>query len=151
MTKNFVFILFAACLALPGFGQSDRPVGPAQPAPDSPYRVVDEMPRFPGCEYDSLSVKARKQCADALILQYLRSNMAGPLSKTTDMAGTLVVKFVVEKDGSISNVVIARKFHPDLDQQYLEAVRSMPKWVPGKINGSPAPVAMAWPFKVHLE
>lgn len=151
MTKHFVFILFTACLALPGFGQSDRPVGAAQPDPDPTYRVVEEMPRFPGCEYDSLSVRERKQCADALMLQYLHSHMAGPLSKTPDMVGNMIAKFVVEKDGSISNVVIARKFHPDLDQQYLEALRSMPKWVPGKINGSPATVAMAFPFKIHLE
>lgn len=49
--------------------------------------------------------------------------------------GRVIVKFIVEKDGSISNVEVNRSVDPDLDNEAMRVVKAMPKWIPGQING----------------
>ncbi|MDE7075000.1 MAG: energy transducer TonB [Odoribacter sp.] len=49
--------------------------------------------------------------------------------------GTVLIRFIIEKNGTLSHIQVARKAYPSLDAEALRAVKSMPQWIPGKVNG----------------
>lgn len=65
--------------------------------------------------------------------------------------GRVIVKFIVEKDGSISNVEVNRSVDPDLDNEAMRVVKAMPKWIPGQINGKAVKVECSLPFVFRLQ
>lgn len=70
------------------------------------------------------------------LMRWLSNNMRYPeAAQQNDIQGRVIVKFVVEKDGSIGNVQIAKGVDKDLDREALRVVKKMPKWQPGKNNG----------------
>lgn len=82
----------------------------------------EQQPSFPG------GVNA--------LLDYLKENIHWPLGHEEDcILGRVVVSFVVEKDGSISEAKVVRSLDPAFDAEALRVVASMPKWIPGKFNG----------------
>ncbi|MBP5458262.1 MAG: TonB family protein [Paludibacteraceae bacterium] len=87
------------------------------------YGVVDERPQFPGG-------------VEALGL-YLRNNVRFPASFTDVSSKTRIfVSFVVEKDGSVTNVEISKgAVHPLVDAEAVRVVKAMPKWIPAKHKG----------------
>lgn len=93
---------------------------PEAPVVEDPiFRVVEENPEFPGGE-------------DARI-KFLQENTNYPrIARDAGIEGKVIVGFVVEKDGSISNVEIIRGRVQSLDEEALRVVKIMPKWKPGK-------------------
>lgn len=86
------------------------------------FVTVEQMPSFPG-GYSALA-------------SYIASSLKyPPVAYENGVQGRVVVTFVVEKDGSVSNAQIARSIDPSLDKEALRVVRSMPKWNPGKQSG----------------
>ncbi len=86
--------------------------------------LYEEVAYFPGGE-DSL-------------VKFIREHMVvypKLLETGADIEGTVVVDFVVEKDGSLSNVTVRRSLHPDLDKEAVSIVQQMPAWIPGKQRG----------------
>ncbi len=73
------------------------------------------------------------------------------LAVDSNIQGTVRVKFVVEKDGRITNIQITRSIHKLLDDEALRVVKRMPKWRPGKHNGKPVRMSFSLPFKFQLE
>lgn len=72
----------------------------------------------------------------AALMRWLNNNMRYPeAAQQNDIQGRVIVNFVVEKDGSIANVKIAKGVDKDLDREALRVVKKMPKWQPGKNNG----------------
>jgi protein TonB len=105
---------------------------------DKVYDVVEQMPSFPG--------------GPAALLQYLNNNIRYPkVAEANGIQGRVTVQFVVEKDGSISGVKTMKSAEPSLDHEAERIVRSMPKWNPGKSNGSPVRVKYFVPvvFRLH--
>ena len=91
-------------------------------ANDKVYVVVEQMPSFPG--------------GDSALLKYLFENVKYPVSALkAQKQGRVMVCFTVEKDGAISNVKVARSVTPSLDAEAVRAIKSMPKWSPGKQGG----------------
>lgn len=90
---------------------------------------VDQMPSFPG--------------GGSALMQYLSSNVRYP--KTT-ASGRVVVTFVVERDGSISNTKVVRSIDPALDREAVRVVSSMPNWNPGMKDGKPVRVKYTIPI-----
>ena len=117
---------------------TDEPVAP----PDLLYSdttvfmIVESFPQFPGGEVE--------------LLKYIRNSIKHP-GGTGESAGTLIVNFIVEKDGNISNVKIVRAMPgPDgniFDAEALRIVKSMPKWKPGMQNGKPVRVSYNLPIR----
>ncbi|MCW3072097.1 MAG: hypothetical protein JWO44_1987 [Bacteroidetes bacterium] len=102
------------------------------------YSVVDEMPKFPGGE--------------AEMLKYIQKNLKYPeIEKETAVGGKIYVQFVVDKKGNIKNPKIFKGLTPEFDEEVLRVVRSMPKWSPGKIKGSPVDVLMNIPVEIYLK
>jgi protein TonB len=73
------------------------------------FIVVEEMPRFPGCEGMQGSEPEIKKCAGEKLFQYIFTNLKYPEeAKKNGVQGTVIAKFVVQKDGSIGTVIILR-------------------------------------------
>lgn len=118
------------------------------------FKVVEEAPRFPGCE-DKVSNDEKKRCADLKMLEYLYKNIKYPLAaKERGIQGRVVVTFVVEKDGSISDVKVVRDIGAGCGEEAIRVVNSMDelagKWIPGKMNGNAARVQFNLPVSFRL-
>ena len=86
------------------------------------YDAVEQMPEFPG--------------GMPAMIEYLQTNLKYPKDAIKQqVGGRVMVMFVVETDGSLSNVRVARKVFPSLDAEAVRVVKSMPKWKPGKEKG----------------
>ena len=102
------------------------------------FEVVEQMPSFPG--------------GDAALMAYLRDNMKYPVvAAENGVQGRVVVSFVVERDGSITDVKVARSVDPSLDREAVRVVKGMPHWIPGKQNGSAVRVKYNVPVSFKLQ
>ena len=114
----------------------------AQPEPkpevEKVFEVVEQMPSFPG--------------GDKALLEYLSNNIKYPVvAQENGVQGRVVVSFVVEKDGSITDVKVVRSVDPSLDKEAARVVKSMPRWIPGKQNGSAVRVKYTVPVTFRLQ
>ncbi len=130
------------------------PPPPPEPEVEEIFQVVEEMPRFPGCE-DKPEAE-RKACADKAMLQFIYKNIKyPPIARENGVEGTVVVTFVVEKDGSISGAKVLRDIGAQCGQEGLRVVKMMnsmgKKWAPGKQRGRPVKVQFNLPIKFRLE
>ena len=104
---------------------------------DMVFDVVEVMPQFPG--------------GQIAMLQYLMKNIKYPeQAMKKGIQGRVAVSFIVEKDGSISNVRPVHSVHSLLDKEAVRVVESMPKWTPGKQNGKPVRVRFNLPVMFKL-
>lgn len=102
------------------------------------FTTVEQMPMYPG--------------GDAALLGYLHDNIHYPtVAAENGVQGRVVVGFVVERDGSITDVKILRGVDPSLDREAMRVVKSMPKWTPGKQNGSAVRVKYQVPVSFRLQ
>ena len=117
------------------------PPPPPAPKPEvatKVFDVVEEMPSFPG--------------GSAALMAYLSSNTKYPVvAQENGVQGRVIVSFVVERDGSISDVKVARSVDPSLDREAQRVVKSMPRWSPGKQNGSTVRVKYTVPVVFRLQ
>lgn len=102
------------------------------------FTVVEQMPMYPG--------------GDGALMGYLRDNIKYPtVAAENGVQGRVVVGFVVERDGSITDVKILRGVDPSLDREAMRVVKSMPRWNPGKQNGSAVRVKYQVPVSFRLQ
>ena len=98
---------------------------PSWEPPGEPVsRVVEEYPEFPGG-------------ADSLQAFLAREIQYPPVAKNNGITGTVLVEFVVEKDGQVTNAKVKVPLFPECDKEAVRAVMAMPKWKPGKSMGKP--------------
>ena len=106
--------------------------------PNKVYDVVDEMPKFPG--------------GPSKLFEYLARNVRYPAeAEKAGIQGRVIVSFVVEKDGSVSNAKTIKAIHPTLDAEALRVINGMPKWTPGKKNGEATRVQYVVPVTFRLQ
>lgn len=99
---------------------------------------VDQKPSFPG--------------GTNAFNTFIVSNLKYPVvAQENGIQGRVVVKFIVEKDGSISNVEVDRSVYPSLDNEAMRVIKNMPKWIPGQINGKAVKVECSYPFVFRLQ
>ena len=117
------------------------PPPPSVPKPEvanKVFDVVEEMPSFPG--------------GQGALMAFLSSNIKYPVvAQENGVQGRVIVGFVVEKDGSISDVKVMRSVDPSLDREAQRVVKAMPKWKPGKQNGSAVRVKYTVPVVFRLQ
>ena len=115
----------------------------AQPEPkpeveNKVFDVVEQMPSFPG--------------GPSALMKYLSENVNYPVvAQENGVQGRVVVSFVVEKDGHITDVKVVRSVDPSLDKEAARVVKSMPSWIPGKQNGSAVRVKYNVPVSFKLQ
>ena len=117
------------------------PPPPPAPKPEvsnKVFDVVEEMPSFPG--------------GQGALMAFLSSNIKYPVvAQENGVQGRVIVGFVVERDGSITDVKVMRSVDPSLDREAQRVVKSMPKWKPGKQNGSAVRVKYTVPVVFRLQ
>ena len=102
------------------------------------FTIVEEMPDFPG---------GTQKLAD-----YLAKNIKYPqMARESGIQGRVFISFVVEPDGSVSNVNVMRSLGGGCDEEAVRVVKSMPKWKPGKQRGKPVRVSYILPVNFKLQ
>ena len=102
------------------------------------FQIVEEMPAFPGGE--------------AKLMEYVTKNIKYPqIARETGIQGRVFVGFVVEPDGSVSNVKVLRGIGGGCDEEAMRVVKSMPKWKPGKQRGKAVRVSYMLPVNFKLQ
>lgn len=100
--------------------------------------MVEQKATFPG--------------GDAALYKWLSTQINYPADAAeAGITGRVIVSFVIEKDGSISNARVVRSIHPSLDAEAIRIVKKMPKWIPGKNNGQPVRVEYIMPISFKLQ
>jgi len=109
------------------------------PEPESePFTYVEVMPEFKGGEQ--------------ALLSYLAANISYPeFAKDAGLEGTVYIRFVIEADGSITQVEVIRGVHPQLDKEAVSVIADMPKWKPGQQNGQYVRVSYTIPVRFRLK
>lgn len=101
------------------------------------FFVVEEMPEFPG--------------GDGALREYIAATVKYPeIAKKKGIRGKVYISFVVDVDGSVIDVNVARGVDPSLDKESLRVVNLLPKWKPGKQKGKPVKVQYTVPINFAL-
>ncbi|HLF64662.1 MAG TPA: energy transducer TonB [Saprospiraceae bacterium] len=119
------------------------------------FKVVEEMPRFPGCEGIAGSISEKKACADKALLEFIHANLEyPPYARENNIQGTVVVQFVVNRDGTIQDAQVLRDIGAGCGKEVRRVVDLMNVknllWTPGKQRGSPVRVIFILPVKFTL-
>lgn len=102
------------------------------------FQIVEEMPSFPGGEQK--------------LIEYVGKNVKYPqIARESGIKGRVFVSFVVEPDGSVSNVKVLRGIGGGCDEEAMRVVKSMPKWKPGKQRGKAVRVSYMLPVNFQLQ
>ena len=102
------------------------------------FDVVEQMPEFPG------GMEA--------LFKYMAENMKYPEdAKKQQVEGRVLVQFIVETDGSVSNTEVLKRVFPSLDAEALRVISGMPKWIPGKQNGKVVRVKYTIPVSFRFK
>lgn len=102
------------------------------------YDVAEQMPEYPG--------------GMPAMFEFLMKNLQYPKdAEKQKVEGRVMVMFVVETDGSISDVKVAKKTFPSLDAEAVRVVQSMPKWTPGRDKGKVVRVQYTLPVSFRLK
>ncbi len=113
---------------------------PEEEEPEEPeiFTIVEQMPVFPGGEVE--------------LMRYIRKNIKyPPIARENNIEGLVVVTFVVEPTGSISNIKVLRDIGGGCGSEAVRIIRSMPSWKPGKQRGKPVKVQYNLPIRFKLE
>lgn len=114
----------------------ERPVKKTEP--EEVFRSVDQMPQFPG--------------GDAALMKYLSSHIQYPaMAAENNVQGKVILQFVVEKDGSVGEVKVARSVDKDLDKEAVRVVKTLPRFTPGRQNGQVVRVWYTLPVTFKLK
>ena len=132
------------------------PPPPPKKEPEEIFRIVEQMPRFPGCEDQGGSNAEKKQCADKKMLEFIYKNIKYPaIARENGVEGAVVIQFVVEKNGSVTDAKIVRDIGAGTGDEALRVVELMNKegikWIPGKQRGRAVRVQFTLPVKFKLQ
>ena len=101
------------------------------------FDVVEKMPEYPG--------------GQAALFEYLSTNVMYPAdAEKQKIEGRVLVTFIVNTDGSITDIEVVRKAFPSLDAEAVRVISGMPKWIPGEQKGQKVRVKYTVPLSFHL-
>lgn len=121
-------------------GDNDTPpkVGNTLSSNADVFDVVEQMPSFPG--------------GDVALMQFLSANVHYPeVAEKNEIQGRVIISFVVERNGTITDVEVVKSVDPLLDKEAIRVIRSMPQWKPGTLNGKPVRVKYTTPVTFRLQ
>lgn len=102
---------------------------------DDPFEKVEDMPTFLGQHHNAFS-------------RWINQNLRYPQrALEAHIQGTVYISFIVNRDGSVSDIEILRGVHPSLDEETLRVIAMSPKWEPGRQWGKPVRVRFVFPVR----
>lgn len=161
--KHFLFLCISVIFLNPIIGQIEDESQPPPPPLPTPlpkekeiFKVVEDMPRFPGCEDIDGGKDAIRGCAEIKLIDYIYSNLEYPLSaKENGIEGKCYIQFIVSENGDVENVKIVRDIGygcGEAAKAVVEAMNELPqKWISGKQRGRPVEVLFTLPIEFNLE
>ncbi|MFV0418684.1 MAG: TonB family protein [Dysgonomonas sp.] len=109
-----------------------------KPDDEKPFHTVEQMPSYPGGE--------------AEMNKYIGENLKYPIeAQEKNIQGRVTIRFIVGKDGTVSDATVVRGFDPGCDAEALRVINAMPKWIPGKQKGKAVPVFFTLPIVFKLK
>lgn len=131
--KKLLFFTFALLITFVSSATSQNYYDESDPV----YIDVEQKPEFPG--------------GDKELFKYVQATIKYPTEAYEQkIEGRVIVQFVVEKDGSISDVKVVRKIHPLLDAEAVRVIENMPKWEPGTQRGKIVRVRYILPISFKI-
>ncbi len=128
-------MVIAACMMALG-AQAQEKKG--TPVPDEVFDVVEVMPVYPGGMEG--------------LIKYLSENISYPKdAKEQKISGRVIITFVIEKDGSVTEVTTVKSVFPSLDEEAVRVVKGMPNWKPGMQKGKAVRVKYTLPISFSLD
>lgn len=122
MKKMFLIMFFMAFVSVSAYSQSD----------DEVYIMVEKRAEFPGGQSE--------------MLKYIQDNRQYPdEAKENDVHGKVLVRFIVERDGTLSDVKVMRGIGSGCDEEAVRVITSMPKWKPGEQGGKAVRTSLTLP------
>jgi periplasmic protein TonB len=119
----------------------DGPIAPPvveAPKKEEIFTRVEQMPQFGSGEKE--------------LLEYLAKNIKYPaIARENGIQGTVVIQFVVDKNGKVTEPTVVRELGGGCDEEALRVIRNMPNWIPGKQQGKPVKVRYTLPVRFKLE
>jgi len=142
MQKIFILTFFLSS-AVSSFGQNETVLDSAE-----------IMPMFPGCE-EMLDLKERQECSTKNMLMFIYRNLKYPTkARENGVEGMVVAQFIIEKDGSISEIAIVKDLGGNLGNAVIDVMDLMKEqkvWSPGIQDGTAVRVKYTLPVKFKLE
>ena len=134
MMKKLFLIMILAVVSFTTAGAQNK----AEANSGKVYETSEVMPEYPG--------------GVPKLMEFLSANVRYPVeAQRSKIEGRSVIGFVVERDGSISNVSVTKGSYPLLDDEAIRVVKEMPKWKPGMIKGKPVRVKFNLPIYFRLK
>jgi len=122
------------------------------PEEEQIFKVVEEMPRFPGCEQKGMDKNKLRECSQEEMLKFIYSNLKYPeIAKQKAIEGRVILQFVVAKNGNVEDVKVLRQLESSTTAEAIRVVKMMPKWIPGKQRGRPVKVQYVLPITFELQ
>lgn len=127
----FLSMIFFLYLGLSAFCQTEK-------EKKKIYFVVDEMPQFPGGEFE--------------LQRFISTNLHLPkLPPDAQICGPLYVRFIIKEDGYVDSVCVVRTVHPLWDAAAIQLFKFMPQWKPGRLNGKAVAVCYTIPIRREMD
>lgn len=105
---------------------------------NKPFTVVEQMPSFPG--------------GTAALMKFLGKQIKYPsVAEEMGIQGRVVCSFIVERDGSVTDIHVVKSVDPSLDKEAQRVIAAMPKWIPGRQNGQAVRVKYSLPVTFRLQ
>jgi periplasmic protein TonB len=138
VSKKLLMVIPMTIMALTLFSLNASAQKSESGMTDGAYQKVDVMPEFPG--------------GDVALLKFIADSTVYPKeAKVKGIQGKVIARFMVKKDGSVSDVSILKGVNPDLDNEAIRVVKLLPKFSPGKLNGKNVPVWFMIPITYALK
>ena len=133
MKKLILMSLMAACCLTTAYAQKTEDSQKEQKV----YEVVEQMPEYPG--------------GMSALINFLSTTVKYPEDAVKQkVEGRVMVQFVVEKDGSVTDVTVVKNAFPSLDAEAVRVVKAMPKWTPGRVKGKVVRVRYTLPISFRM-
>ncbi|MFK7808399.1 MAG: energy transducer TonB [Saprospiraceae bacterium] len=140
---QYLFVLLCCLLTTNAIAQESR-------SERATYTNAEQMPEFPGCELIT-DATARKSCAYKAMIKHVGDHLNYPAdAKSKKLEGTVVVQFVVDKEGKVTKSLVTKGFDKACEAEALRVVNEMPVWKPGVENGERVAVQMTLPIRFSL-
>ena len=135
--KAMMIVGISLLLTLSSCEKDDDDIDDPEPVTEIVDETVDQMASYPG--------------GTPALMDFLKENIKYPeQAEREGIEGRVVAGFIVEKDGSVSNIEILKSVHPLLDAEVIRVLSLMPNWIPGRQNGQPVRVKYSLPITFRL-
>jgi len=151
--KNMTLSIALTLFALSIYAQTEQNE-PRYKYDNEIFKVVEEMPRFPGCEEKRLSRNALKECSNNKLSMFIGKNLKYPKdARESSVQGKAIIQFVVNKQGKLEELKLLRDPGSGCGDAAMEVIKKMKDkitWIPGKQRGQKVKVQFTLPITFKL-